>query len=56
MRLRRDPVRYPYGRLQWVWWGRRHVRVGFYRWRHGMSQIYDWSLCLGPLEVRRWRG
>lgn len=44
-------------RLQFVWWGWSSWRSGFVRFnpeKTDLALIYRWSLCLGPVEVRRW--
>jgi hypothetical protein len=50
-------VEYPYGRFQFACWR--------WRWwplvlRHGYEGVlyfvYRWSVSVGPLEIRRWRG
>lgn len=43
--------------LQWCWWwDPREWVIGFKRTdpESSWSYIYDWFLCLGPLEVRKW--
>lgn len=43
-------------RFQFVWWGLfsrwRWPRV--HRWEGGLGLIYEYSLVIGPLEIRRW--
>ncbi len=41
-------------RLQFVWWGWRWHLPYVHRWTGSLAHIYRWSLCLGPLEIRRW--
>lgn len=40
--------------LQFVWWWPEWKGVGFYRWSGNWKTIYEWSIRLGWLEVRRW--
>ena len=47
---------------QFVWWPRpRNWHIGFSRVSDDLRVVasvrglYRWFLCLGPLEVRRWR-
>lgn len=45
-------------RFQWVWWGFRKMSWGFVRLDQevtALAHIYTWTVCLGPLEIRRWR-
>jgi hypothetical protein len=45
-------------RFQFVWW---HLGRGVWGFKRpdpsntDIALIYRWFLCLGPLEVRRWR-
>lgn len=46
-------------RFQFVWWGFEGFAWWRFPWgvRHfegGLRSIYRYSLCLGPLEIRRW--
>ncbi len=44
-------------RFQWIWWGFHEMTYGFKRLNSEESDlylIYNWVLCLGPLEIRRW--
>lgn len=41
--------------LQFVWWSdSADWRILWARYGGGLRLIYRWSLCLGPLEIRRW--
>lgn len=42
--------------LQFVWWGgeREYWSFGLRRWNDTWRYIYRWSMCLGPVELRRW--
>lgn len=51
--LVRERLEYPYGRLQWHWYGWRGP------WRLLLEQepiriVYRWRVGIGPLDVRRW--
>jgi hypothetical protein len=45
------------GQYQFVWWGFHDMGWGrSIAWAHtGMRRIYDWSFCVGPLEIRKWK-
>ena len=39
--------------LQFVWWGWPwHFTA--HRYEGGLAHIYDWSVSVGPLEIRKW--
>jgi hypothetical protein len=40
---------------QFVWWGWCDMDFGFFRHTSSIGLVYDWSLHVGPLEIRRWR-
>lgn len=39
-------------RVLW-WWRKRWIGPLFYRWPPIF--VYDWSIMIGPLEVRKWK-
>lgn len=39
--------------VQFIWWGWAARSWGFYRFGSRRA-IYHWSLCVGPIEIRRW--
>jgi len=44
----------PQKKYQYIsWFPRWHVS-GFIKAKYGMSLIYDWYLCLGFWEIRKW--
>ena len=54
-------------RFQFIWWGDEWYigfigpieiwYIGFTRFspdKTDLSYVYDWSLCIGPIEIRKW--
>jgi hypothetical protein len=45
-------------RFQFIWWGWDDMRFAFKRLdpkETMLALIYAWSLCVGPLEIRKWK-
>jgi hypothetical protein len=44
-------------RYQFIWWGWSNMLWQLYPsdFYGGLATVYKWWLCLGPLEIRRWK-
>lgn len=42
------------GRWQFVWWGWSAGLLNAHRYEGSLAAIYDWSVSVGPLEIRQW--
>jgi len=42
-------------RYQFIWWPRWYGVRGRKQFTAGLALVYEWSLMLGWLEIRKWR-